>query len=109
MADATNIQIQNWCNSRLRPHAALARSLVLAFLDDIASIAQVYAALTDTQNPNPPFVDSATTTVYSLQASDILAFNAFMNDISTAMKNHASYPIVLAACVNPPQGFSPLG
>ena len=91
--------MQRFVNERVRPHAELLRSLVLAFEDDIAAIDDVYAALnivtplwSDGRTDGPPHL---------LTPADVLAFNTFMNDVKTAIKTNVQYPIVLKACVRP--------
>lgn len=96
---ASNQQIQSFVDNRIRPHAELARILKIVFDDDRASIDDVYQNLsgsptwTDGRTDGPPHL---------LTPSDVLAFNSFMEDIRVAMSNHASWPIVLKACVRPP-------
>lgn len=97
MASATDVQVQNWVDTRMRPHSELARALAHILDDDISSIDDVFAALTaptptwrDTRSDGPPHL---------LSTSDVLAFNTFIHDIRDAIKNNAQYPIVLKACV----------
>lgn len=97
MANATDQQIQNFVDTRVRPQAEAARALALAFDDTIASIGDIYAAL---NVQSPTWADSRTDgPPHLLLPTDVLAFNTFMNDIRNAIKNHAQYPIVLEACV----------
>ncbi len=97
MAAATNQQVQNYVDQRVRPHAENVRALALALDDDISAIDDVYAAL---NVQSPTWADSRTDAPPHLLApSDVLAFNVFMHDIRDAIKNHAQYPIVLKACV----------
>jgi hypothetical protein len=94
---ATNAQVQNYVNERVRPHAELARALALAYDDDIAAIDDVYAALTQA---TPTWTDArADSPPHLLTPSDVLAINTFMNEIRNAIKNNAQYAIVLKACV----------
>lgn len=97
---ATDEQVQQFVDTRIRPHSEQARALKLIFDDDRASIDDVYQALlpensptwTDGRTDGPPHL---------LSPADVLAINSFMEDIRTAMANHASYPIIVKACVKP--------
>lgn len=100
MANATDQQVQNYVNERVRPHAEVARNLALAYDDDIASIDDVYNAL---NVQSPTWVDNRTDgPPHLLTPSDVLAINSFMHDIRDAIKNHGQYAIVLKACVRSP-------
>lgn len=94
---ASNQQVQQFVDQRIRPHAEIARALAVVFDDDIGSIDDVYNALnvgsptwTDGRTDGPPHL---------LTPSDVLAINAFLHDVRDAIKNHAQYPVVLKACV----------
>jgi hypothetical protein len=96
---ATDEQVQNFTNTRIRPHAELARALAIAFSDDISAIDDVYNALNvqsptweDSREDGPPHL---------LTPSDVLAINSFLHDIRDAITGHAQYAIVLKACVRP--------
>lgn len=102
MANATTAQVQNFADQRCRPHAEAAVALALALLDDIAEIDDVYNALNgplsgwaDNRLDGPPHL---------LTASDILAFNTFLHDISTAITGHAQYPVIRKMCVRSAAG-----
>jgi hypothetical protein len=93
---ATNQQVQNFVDTRIRPHSELARELTLVFDDDRAVIDDVYENL----NNNPTWTDGRTDgPPHLLTPGDVLAINAFMEDIRLAMANHDSWPIILKACV----------
>lgn len=94
---ASDKQVQQFVNERIRPRAEQIRSLLLAIEDDIAAIDDVYAALTaqnptwsDTRDDGPPHL---------LTPSDVLGVNAFLNAVKVAMRAHDQLPIVLKACV----------
>jgi hypothetical protein len=96
---ATDQQVQQFSDQRIRPHCELIRNIAVLFDDDIASIDDIYNALnvgsptwTDGRTDGPPHL---------LSPSDVLAINTFLHDIRDAIKNHAQYPIVLKACVRP--------
>lgn len=97
MAAATDQQVQQFVNERIRVRAEQVRALAIALADDISAIDDVYAALNvgsptwnDVRDDGPPHL---------LLPSDVLSFNTFMNDIRTAITGNAQYPIVLKACV----------
>lgn len=101
MANATNLQVQNYSDQVLRPLCEQARSLVHDMESAIAGITQVYANLTasapastwtDTRNDGPPNL---------LTVANLLAINAFLNDMVTAATGDANWPIVQQACVRP--------
>jgi hypothetical protein len=99
---ASNLQIQQFVDQRIRPHAELARQLALVLDSDIASIDDVYNAL---NVPSPTWTDSRTDgPPHLLTPSDVLAINTFMHDIRDAIKNHPQWPIVQKACVHAPLG-----
>lgn len=94
---ATDLQIQNFTDHRLRPRAEQIRALLLAMEDDRAAFDDVYAALTaesptwnDERADGPPHL---------LTGADVLALNTFLYDIITAMRGNAQLPVVLKACV----------
>ncbi len=99
MTIATDAQVQNYVNTRVRPHAEFTRALNLMLADDISAISDIYAALTQ---QSPTWQDNRTDGPPALLIpSDVLAFNAFMHDVQSFIANHAQYPIVLKACVRP--------
>lgn len=94
----TNTQIQTFVDTRVRTHSELARALKITFDDDRASIDDIYQALTN----SPTWTDQRTDGVpHLLTAADVLAVNAFMEDVRTYMASHASYPVIIKACVRP--------
>lgn len=106
---ATNAQVQNYVDQRVRPRCEQIRSLYLAIKDDKATIDDVYANLTS----GSPWSDERTDSPpHLLSASDVLAWNTFINllinlvegtfpDLSTANSADDQYPVVLKACVRP--------
>jgi hypothetical protein len=66
--------------------------------DDQTAIGDVYAHLVD----SPTWTDSRTDgPPYLLSANDILAWNAFVSDTVTAMRNNANLAVALKGCVQP--------
>ncbi len=102
MANATNLQVQQFVDQRVRPHCELARQLTILLDDDHATIEDVYNSL---NQQSPTWTDSRTDgPPHLLTPSDVLAFNTFMEEVRAYLKNHAQYPVVLKACVRAPQG-----
>jgi hypothetical protein len=96
---ASNGQIQNFVDSRIRVRAEQIRALYLAMKDDKAEIDDIYAALnvespswSDSRDDGPPHL---------LAASDVLAINAFYDAVIDAIDNQGQYAVVLKACVRP--------
>lgn len=99
---ATDQQVQTFVNERIRLRAEAARSLALAYDDDISAIDDIYNAL---NIQSPSWSDQrADAPPHLLTPNDILAINSFIHDIRDAMKNHSQYPIILKACVRAVQG-----
>lgn len=96
---ATNTQVQNFVDQRLRPRAEQIRALLLDMQDDVASIDSVYAAVTES---NPTWTDQRTDGPPNLLvASDVAALNTLLHDLITAISGDAQYPIAQKACVRP--------
>lgn len=107
---ATDAQVQQFVNERIRPVSEQARSLYLTCKDIKAAIDDVYAALTQ---PTPTWTDNRTDAPpHLLTPSDVLAVNTFITqlialvegtfpDVGTANSAAGQYPIVLKACVRP--------
>jgi hypothetical protein len=94
---ASDVQVQTFVDSRIRPRCEQIRALLLAINDDIASIGDVYAALTQ---QNPTWTDQRKDGVPHLMvSSDVLAVNAILHDLQTAIQNNSQLPIVLLGCV----------
>ncbi len=97
---ATDQQVQNYVDQRIRNIVLKVRALKLQLDDAIATIDDVYAALnvgsptwTDIRPDNPPHL---------LTPADVLALNSTMHNVRDAIANDAQYSIVLKACVQPP-------
>ncbi len=102
MAIATDVQVQQFVNQRLRVRSEQIRALVLALQDDKASIDDVYAACaqesptwTDQRIDGPPHL---------LVSADVLSYNSFITAAITNLHDAADYPTVLKACVRPVNG-----
>lgn len=96
---ATDAQVQQYANERVRVWSEQCRALYLTAKDHKAVIDDVYAALvqenptwTDTRSDAPPVL---------LDPSDLLAWNAFVTAFITFVEGNADYAKVLQACVRP--------
>lgn len=97
MANATDKQVQNFVDGRIRPFCEHLRALLTEGTDIKASIDDIYAALnvgnptwTDTRTDGPPHL---------LTPSDVLAVNAFITNLLNLINNDAQLPIVRKGCV----------
>jgi len=99
MAIATDEQVQRFADERIRVRAEQVRDLLNAINDDIAGIDSVYAALTQ---PEPTWADDrADGPPNLLSVNDVLAINACMHDLQTAISGNANLAVLLKACVRP--------
>mgnify|MGYP000538214217 CR=1 FL=1 len=93
---ATNQQVQQYVNDRIRPRAEQLRDLYNAIADDKASIDEVYANVaedsdwTDERSDGPPRLATP---------QDVLSYNAFISDLKAWIEANANWPIVRAMCV----------
>lgn len=102
MAIATDAQVQNFVNTRVRPRCELIRQLVLSLQDDKANISDVYSACAQ---QSPTWVDNRTDgPPHLLTTSDVLAYNTYITDLITALTGDAQYPVILNACVRSVNG-----
>lgn len=98
MPAATNAQVQQYVNSRVRPRCEQIRALYLAIKDDKAAIDDIYANLTnnpnwaDSHDQNPPHL---------MTPNDVLAWNAFISGFIDFVEANANYAVVLDGCVRP--------
>lgn len=96
MARATDLQVQQFVDQRVRQRAEQIRALLLAMEDDISAIGDVYEHLNDT----PTWTDTRTDgPPYLLSASDVLGWNAFIVAMSAAMRAHDQFAVALKGCV----------
>lgn len=110
---ATDQQMQQFCNERIRPRAEQLRALINAFRDDKTAIDAAYdraangAAWADARTDGPPKL---------LASQDVLVFNAFASDFLACIDGlgandaekaghlngvHANLAVFEAACVRP--------
>jgi len=104
---ASNAQVQQYVNERVRPRAEQIRALYLAIKDDKAVIDDVYANLVD----NPTWTDvRSDAPPHLLTPSDVLAYNTFIErmiafiegTLTDGNKNEgaAQYPVIQDACIH---------
>jgi hypothetical protein len=99
MPQATDAQVQQYANERVRVRAEQLRAVLIGLMDDRAAIDDVYARLvegapwSDARTDGPPKL---------LDGNDVLAFNAFAAALLTYLEADANWPTVRAACVRPP-------
>lgn len=98
MAQATDQQVQQYVNERIRPRAEQCRALLNALLDDKAAIDDVYAATDpatstwiDQRSDGPPHL---------LAPADVRSYNAFITALIPNIRDAADYPAVVKACVH---------
>lgn len=102
MARATDQQVQQYVNERVRVRAEQIRALLAALQDDKAAIDDIYAHVsgandtpatwTDARSDGPPAL---------LGPSDVLAYNSFITALIPNIRDAADYPAVVKACVRP--------
>lgn len=111
MAEATNQQVQAYCDNRIRVRMEQVRALVENIKDDQASIADIYANVND---PASTFADGRTDgPPHLLAKSDVLSYNAFTALFLKCLAGTAitadvqqlaaNLPVCLLACVRPLQ------
>lgn len=95
---ATDQQVQQFVNDRVRVRAEQIRALKNSLADDIAAIDDIYAALasdptwTDNRTDGPPHL---------LTPSDVLGIHSFNVAMLAAINGHNQLPVVLKACSRP--------
>lgn len=117
MANATDQQMQAYCDQRIRPFAEAARALYLAAKDDSAAIGDEYARATsatawaDNRADGPPHLLQSGN---AANPDDLLNFNAFItalftiidgtapaNDAANAATLRSTWSVLQRACVRP--------
>jgi hypothetical protein len=96
---ATDMQMQDYCDQRIRVRAEQVRALLAAMQDDKASIDDVYTRASDAGSP---WADARTDgPPHLLAGSDVLEYNTFITNLIAAIQNDAQWPTVRKACVRP--------
>ena len=120
MPNATDQQMQTYCDERLRPFAESARSLYLAARDHKAAIDDVYARATsasqwaDARTDGPPHLLAAGD---AANPNDVTNFNSFITalaaiidgtntgaDAANAAALRSAWATLQRACVRPVSG-----
>jgi hypothetical protein len=107
MPEATNQQVQSFCDTRIRPRAEQFRTIIAALRDDQAVIADVYQNANDAAST---FADNRTDgPPHLLQKSDVLVFNAISVLLlkvidgtavtADVQQIAANWPVFMQACV----------
>lgn len=103
MAEATNAQMQAYCDQRIRPFAEQARALYLAAKDHKAAIDDVYARSAGSNVWN----DARTDAPHLLAAggssspNDPLTFNSFISAFISFIEGNGDWATFQRACVRP--------
>lgn len=99
---ATDVQMQTYCDQRVRVFAEAARSLYLAAKDHKAAIDDVYARATstsawaDNRTDGPPHLLQSGN---SANPDDVLNFNTFITNFIAFVEADASWTVLERACV----------
>lgn len=96
MAIATDQQVQQMADARFRVLAERVRDLQEDIDDFIAVLGDVYENLTQ---ETPTFEDSRTDVPVQATPANLLATNALIQDVNTAIKNNANYGTARSLCV----------
>lgn len=99
MAQATDAQVQTFCDEQLRPLAERFLSVIAASQFARSSIDDVY----DRCANGPAWADNRTTPPHLLDQSDPLNANTFLADFLTFIDNNANVQKFLDAAVNGPR------
>jgi hypothetical protein len=117
MAEATDIQMQRYCDERIRPFAEAARALLAAAQDHAGAIDDAYARATgedrwnDARTDGPPHLLQSGN---SANPDDMLNFNTFLarladffaGTLTDGNKNEGGgcWAVLRDACVRPLNG-----
>lgn len=92
---ATNLQVQNFADGRVRPFCEAVRAVYLTAKDAKSAIDDVYENLTK----SPTWTDNRTDgPAHLLTPNDVLAYNTFINDLITMIEGNAQWPIIQKSC-----------
>jgi hypothetical protein len=101
MAQASDLQVQQYANERIRVRAEQVRALLNAITDDKNAIGDVYERC-NVQGGGTPWSDDRTDGPPKLlDQDDVLAFNTFISDLIAHIEADQQWPAVRAACVRP--------
>lgn len=100
MAAATNAQVQNFVDRRLRVRCAQIRSLLLSMHDDKSAIDDVYANVS-ASGPASDWTDNRGNADHLMSPSDVLAINGTLTRLIAAIEGDADIAIALKCCLDP--------
>ncbi len=106
---ATNEQVQNYVDQRVRPRAEQIRSLYLRCKDDQAALGDIFANLisspdwVDNRPDSPPHMAIPNDVfAWNIFAAQFIAFvEGTFPDVATANSASAHYPVIQQLCVRP--------
>ncbi len=102
MPRASDAQVQQFVNERVRVRAEQVRALLVALEDDKAAIDDVYEHVSGANSVPSTWTDArGDAPPYFLTKDDVLAFNSFITALIPNIRDAADYPAVLQACVRP--------
>lgn len=109
MAEATDAQMQAFCDQRIRQRAEALRLLLDQCNDDKSAIGDEYARATgtnawaDARTDGPPHLLQSGN---SANPDDLLNYNALISSfIAWVATNQSSWNVLMNACVRPIQGY----
>lgn len=103
MPRATDEQVQQYADQRLRPRAEQIRALLAALQDDKRLIDDVYEHVSGANNVPATWADARTDAPpHLLTKDDVLAYNAYITALLAPMGEAAEFATVMKACVRPP-------
>lgn len=96
---ATNEQVQQYVNERIRPIAENLRDALIRCQDELITIEDIYQNLSN----NPTWTDERPDAPpHLLTPSDVLGIHAFVFDFVAFATGHGQLPVVKLACVREP-------
>ncbi len=115
MPEATNAQMQNYTDQRLRPRSEQLRAVVNSIADDKAAIDDVYARAAGAN----PWADARTDPPRLLNQQDVLVYNAVISNLISILSTasltdqqkidavtglKSNWAVFQSACVRPVGG-----
>jgi hypothetical protein len=102
MARATDEQVQQYVDERVRPRAEALRKLLAQLKDDKAAIDDVYAHVSGANDTPSTWDDNRTDAPpHLLTKDDVLAYNSFITALIPHIEDASYWPVVLKSCVRP--------
>lgn len=102
MARATDQQVQQYVNERIRIRVQQVRDLLASLVDDKAAIDDIYEHVSGANSTPSTWTDSRPDGPPVLATKDdVLAYNSFITNLIPHIRDAADYPAVVALCVRP--------